>query len=84
MARERSIKLIASVDCSLRVGLVLDLGGEIISDVAGVVSDLVLDDQGNVGGHGQRHLGREWRRFAEEIEVAKGKSQRHLEIERVS
>ena len=65
-------------DYSLRVGLILDLRREVISDEAGVVSDLVLDDERNVGGHRQRHLGGEWRGFAEEIEVAKGKSQRHL------
>jgi len=65
-------------DYSLRVGLILDLRREVISDEAGVVSDLVLDDERNVGGHRQRHLGGEWRGFAEEVQVAKGKSQRHL------
>jgi len=54
----------------LRVGLVLDLGSEVISDVTGVVADFVLDHQRDVGGHGQRHLRRKRSRFAEKVEVA--------------
>jgi len=54
----------------LRVGFVLDLRSEVISDVTGVVADFVLDHQRDVGGHGQRHLRRKRSRFAEKVEVA--------------
>ena len=63
------------------IGLILDLGSEVISDVSSIVSDFVLDDERNIGGHGQRHLGRERSRLAEEVEVAEGERQTHLERE---
>jgi len=58
----------------LRVGFVLDLRSEVISDVTGVVADFVLDHQRDVGGHGQRHLRRKRSRFAEKVEVTQSES----------
>ena len=58
------------------VVLVLDLGGQVVADVADV-TDLVLDHQGNVRGHGQRDGGRQARSLGEQIQVAAGERQAH-------
>ena len=50
------------------VVLVLDLGSEVIPDVA-KVGDVVLHHQGDVRWHGERHLGREARGLGEHVQV---------------
>ena len=40
----------------LLVVLIFNLGGEVVSDVSNL-PNVVLEDQGNVGRHGQHHLG---------------------------
>ena len=65
------------------ISLILDFGRQIVSDVTGVVADFVLDDEGHVGRHGERHLRRERSRLAEKVEVPQGESQRDLRKEKV-
>ena len=50
------------------VVLVLDLGGEVIPDVP-EVGDVVLDHQGDIRGHGERHLGGQARGLGEHVKV---------------
>ena len=50
-----SIQVAAVVVLGGLVVFVLNLGCEVVADVANV-ADVVLNHQGHVGGHGQRHL----------------------------
>ena len=51
------------------VVLVLDLGREVVPDVADV-ADLVLDDEGDLGAHGEADLGRQAGGLGEHVEVS--------------
>lgn len=54
--------------------VILDLGRQIVSDVA-VVLDLVLDDERHISRHRQLHLRGQRRGLGERVEVATGKGQ---------
>ena len=56
------------------VVFILNLGGEIVSDVTHV-SDVVLHHQGHVGGHGERHLAGQTARLGEHAQVPGGEGQ---------
>lgn len=53
---------------------IVDLGGEIVLDVADLL-DGVLDDDGNVGGHGDDDGGAEVGGLGEEVQVAEGEGE---------
>ena len=65
-----------ALHCFPSVVLVLDLGGEVVPDVADV-ADLVLDDERHLGAHGEADLGREAGGLGEHVEVAAGEGQGH-------
>ena len=62
--------------CPRLAVVVLNLGSEVVADVADV-TDLVLDHQGNVRGHGQRDGGRQARSLGEQVQVAASERQGH-------
>ena len=62
--------------CPRLAVVVLNLGSEVVADVADV-ADLVLHDQGDVRRHGQTDGGSEARGLGEQVQVAASERQGH-------
>ena len=62
--------------CPRLAVVVLNLGSEVVADVADV-ADLVLHDQGDVRRHGQADGGSEARGLGEQVQVAASERQGH-------